>query len=253
MLPLARRNTIKEILTEKKSVTVSELSKNFKVTEETIRKDLQLLEEEGFLNRTYGGAYISEIVKTDVNINIREHIHTEGKEKIAEASVILIKNGDSIFLDASTTCLHIAQKISSMKLTVATNSVKILNALANNQNINLVFIGGKIDTLSMSSVGIVAESNMNNYLFDKVFISCRALHLTHGITDSNEQQAQIRKIALTNSNKAILVCDYTKFDRVAFSKISTFTGINTIVVDKKLSSEWVKFLDSKNINLIQCD
>lgn len=253
MLPLARRNNIKEILAEKKSITVSELSKNFKVTEETIRKDLQALEEEGYLNRTYGGAYISEVVETDVNINIREHIHTEGKNKIAEESIKLISDGDSIFLDASTTCLHIAQKISDMRLTVATNSVKILNELVKKPNINLVFIGGKIDLRSMASVGTVAEANMNNYLFNKVFISCRALHLTHGITDSNEQQAQIRKIALTNSNKSILVCDYTKFDRVAFSKISSFNGINTVVVDRKLSKEWVEFFDSNNTKLIQCD
>lgn len=253
MLPVARKNKIKEIITEKKSVIVGELAKLFKVTEETIRKDLQLLEEEGFLTRTYGGAYISDGVQNDVDINLREHIYIEGKQKIAQMCKKYINNGDSIFLDASTTSLYIASSIKDKRLTVTTNSIKIMELLSNNQNIKLVIIGGTISYPSMSALGRNAESNMHNYFFDAAFISCRALSMTHGITDSNEQQAEIRKIAIDHSNHTYLVADYTKFDRMAFTKICDFTNIHTLVVDKTLTQEWHSFLEARNINLVECD
>lgn len=253
MLPIARRNKIKEIITEKKSVIVSELAKSFKVTEETIRKDLQQLEEEGFLTRTYGGAYISDGVQNDVDINLREHIYIEGKQKIAQMCVNYINNGDSIFLDASTTSLYIASNLKEKRLTVTTNSIKIMNLLADNPNIKLIIIGGRVEHPSMSALGRNAEFNMNNYFFDAAFISCRAVNILHGITDSNEQQAEIRKIAINHSNHTYLVADYTKFDRTAFTKICDFDVIDTLIVDKPLSQEWVNYLKNFETKLIECD
>jgi DeoR/GlpR family transcriptional regulator of sugar metabolism len=253
MLPIARKSKIKEIITEKKSVTVSELSKSFKVTEETIRKDLQTLEEEGFLTRTYGGAYVSDGVENDVDVTLREHIHIEGKQKIASQCLNYINNGDSIFLDASTTSLYIAESLKSKRLTVTTNSIKIIEHLGNNPNIKLIIIGGRIEQPSMSALGRNAESNMNNYFFDAAFISCRALSMQHGITDSNELQAEIRKIAIEHSNKAFLVADYTKFDRTAFTKICDYKAIDTLIVDRALTDDWKSFLRSYDVNLIECE
>jgi DeoR/GlpR family transcriptional regulator of sugar metabolism len=253
MLPITRRNTIKSIITEKKSVTVSELAKTFSVTEETIRKDLQQLEGEGFLTRTYGGAYISGGVENDVDVNLREHIHIEGKESIAQLCLQYINNGDSIFLDASTTSLHIASNLKDKRLTVTTNSIKVMELLSKNPNIKLVIIGGRVERPSMSALGRNAESNLRNYFFDTAFISCRALNMQHGITDSNEQQAEVRKIVIEHSNYTYLVADYTKFDRTAFTKICDFDKINALVVDKTLSPEWHDFLKNININLIECE
>lgn len=252
MLPIARKNKIKELILEKKSVTVAELTKLFKVTEETIRRDLKQLEDEGLLTRTYGGAYISEGVQNDVDVSLREYIHVEGKQKIATQCLNFIKSGDSIFLDASTTSLVIASMLDNMKLTVVTNSMKIVNTLSDNPNINVVVIGGTLSRSSFSNLGRNAELNLENYFFDTAFISCRSISMKHGITDSNEQQAGIRKLAAEHGNKAFLVADYTKFDRTSFASICDFSDINAIIVDKKLSDEWREFLDERNIQLIEC-
>ena len=251
VLPITRKNKIKELITEKKSVTVSELTNLFNVTDETIRRDLQQLEKEGFLYRAYGGAYISEGVENDVDVNIREHIHIEGKQKIANSCIKFIKNGDSIFLDSSTTSLGIASLLKGFKLTVTTNSIKIANKLYEFEDINVVLIGGKITHPSMSCLGRIAESNLKNYFFDICFTSCRALNMNHGITDSNELQAEIRKLAIEHANKTFLVADYTKFDRTAFTRICDFSKINTIVVDNELSEEWREFLKTENVDLIE--
>lgn len=253
MLPIARKNKIKEIITEKKSVIVNELAALFKVTEETIRKDLQQLEEEGFLTRTYGGAYISDGVENDVDVNLREHIQVEGKQKIANMCLNYIHSGDSIFLDASTTSLYIASSLKGKRLTVTTNSIKIVSMLSDDPNIKLVIIGGRIEQPSMSALGRNAESNLSNYFFDAAFISCRAISMIHGITDSNEQQAQIRKLAIEHSNHTYLVADYTKFDRTAFTKICEFNSINTMISDKPLSQEWHDFAKNSDIILIECE
>ena len=106
MLAVARKTKIKDLLLEKKSVTVTELSKKYNVTEETIRRDLQQLENEGFLTRTYGGAYIQDGVLNDIDLTLRETACVESKEAIGIKCTELIHHGDTIFLDASTYQLH---------------------------------------------------------------------------------------------------------------------------------------------------
>lgn len=253
MIPIARKNKIKELIIEKKSITVAELTELFQVTEETIRRDLKQLEDEDFLKRTYGGAYISDGVKHDVDVSIREHIHVEGKEKIARRCLTYINNGDSIFLDGSTTSLVLASMLMKKKLTVVTNSIKIVNTLVENPDIHVVIIGGTLKPSSLTNVGRNAEYNMSYYYFDSAFISCRAVDMRHGITDSNEQQAAIRKLAADHAKHVYLVADYTKFDQTAFTKICEFDMVNTIVVDEPLSVEWGGFLKNQNINLIDYD
>lgn len=235
-----------------KNATVAELRDMFQVTEETIRRDLKQLESEGFLTRIYGGAYILEGVQNDVDVNLREHIYVEGKQKIARQCVEFIQHGDSIFLDASTTSLFIAKMLGSRRITVVTNSIKITNALVENPNVHLVVIGGSISARSMSALGRNAEQNMNRYYFDKAFISCRSVSMQQGITDSNEQQAEIRRLAIERANQAYLVADITKFNRASFASIAGFEKINAVVVDEHPGDEWRTFLDELGVELVVC-
>ncbi|MGZ9586927.1 DeoR/GlpR family DNA-binding transcription regulator [Paenibacillus marinisediminis] len=253
MLPIARKSKIKEIILEKKNVTVSELAGLFSVTEETIRRDLKQLEDEGVLTRTYGGAYISDGVQNDVNFNLREHIHVEGKKKIAEKCVQFINNGDSIFLDASSTSLYIANMLRDKRITIVTNSIKIVNALIDSTSVHLVILGGSISPSSMSSLGRNTELSINSYYFDLAFISCRSISMQHGITDSNEQQAEVRRLAVERANKAFLIADYTKFDRTSFASICGFDQIDTLIVDQALSPDWHRHLEHHSISLHECN
>lgn len=251
MLAITRKNKIKEIIIQKKSVTVSELSKTFNVTEETIRRDLQLLEEDGFLKRIYGGAYIDESVQSDASVSLREKILVKDKEKIAKECIPLIKDGDSIFLDSSTTSLYIAMKIAKKRISVITNSLKIAMLLSSSENIKLFLIGGVFDNYSMSFLGGSVLQDMKRYFFDKAFVSCSSVHMKFGITDSNEQQAEIRRIAIEHSNRTFLVVDHTKFNRTSFSLIAPLSSIDAMVVNRPLSDEWTNLLQELNIELIQ--
>lgn len=252
MLPVARRAKIKEMILEKKNVTVSELALLYQVTEETIRRDLKLLEDEGVLTRTYGGAYITDGVQNDVNFNLREHIHVDGKKKIAEQCVSLINNGDSIFLDASSTSLYIANLLRDMRITVVTNSIKIVNALIESPSVHIVILGGGVSNSSMSCLGRNTELSIQNYYFDSAFISCRSISMAHAITDSNEQQAEVRRLAIERANQVYLIADYTKFDRTSFARICGFDQINALIVDQALRPEWHQFLEAAAIKLYEC-
>jgi len=248
MLAVERKNKIKEILAEKKSITVTELTSYFDVSEETIRRDLKQLAANGFLNKTYGGAYITDGVQNDVNVNLREHIHVEGKTKIATKCLDIINVGDSIFLDASTTALFVANLLENKSYTVVTNSLKIINTLAEKSNIKTIVIGGNLAHTSLSNIGRSAEIALQNYFFDIAFISCRSISMKHGITDSNEQQASIRHLAASHGNKICLMLDHTKIDQTSFAKICNFDQIHHIITDKPLSTEWRQFLDAQNIH-----
>ena len=250
MLAMERISKIKELVINQGNVKVSDLAVLFEVTEETIRRDLQKLEDENFLVRSYGGAFINEGVKTDVDINLREFSHVEGKQKIARACLEYIKNGDSIFLDASTTSVFIANSLINKNITVVTNSLKIANILLPQNNINMMIIGGSLNRNNMSMLGRNTELNINNYFFDSSFISCRAISMEYGVMDSNEQQAEVRKIAIEHANKVYLVADYTKLGHTAFTNICRFDKVDYLIIDKTLSDEWQSFLTEQDVAFV---
>lgn len=252
MLAVTRKNKIRDILTERKSVTVTELSKTFEVTEETIRRDLKSLEDSGFLTRTYGGAFIQDGVENNVNISIREVAYTQSKTAIAKACRNIIHNGDSIFLDSSTTALFIAKAIHDMRLTVVTNSLLIVDELAEKETIRLICIGGSFSREAKAFHGTVALQALDCFYLDKTFMSCRSLSMEHGITDSSESIGIIRQKLLDRSNEIYLIADYSKFDKTSFLHICNFSALSGIVTDKNFSSEWITFLHKKNVKIIDC-
>lgn len=252
MLAVTRKNKIKDILIEKKSVTVTELSNTFDVTEETIRRDLKFLEDEGFLTRTYGGAFIQSGVENNVTVELREVAYTKSKEAIAKECRKLIHNGDSIFLDASTTALFVARAISNMRLTVVTNSLLIVNQLSDLDNIRVVCVGGTFSKDHKAFQGNMTIQALDNLFLDKTFMSCRSLSMEHGVTDSSEGQAMIHQKLLHRSNEVYLIADYSKFDKTSFINICDFDHLTGIVTDKVLSQEWKDFLLKKNTTFISC-
>ncbi|WIV13436.1 DeoR/GlpR family DNA-binding transcription regulator [Proteiniborus sp. MB09-C3] len=249
-----RREAILKQLAEDKSVLVRELSQKLNVTPETIRKDLTILEGEGKLIKTHGGAFTREGVKNDLDIRIRETIYLEAKEKIGKKCSDLINDGDTVILDASTTSLQIAKNIiNKSKVTVLTNSLKVADELSNYSNIKLVLLGGLLDHSSLSFVGNDAEKMLEKYFVDKAFVSCRGISMENGITDSNEFQAIIRRLMFKKGQKTYLIIDKTKFDVIAFSLIGDFSITDAVVAEEFLNEQWVDFFKANNIEMIKAD
>ncbi|MEM1484410.1 DeoR/GlpR family DNA-binding transcription regulator [Oscillospiraceae bacterium PP1C4] len=247
MLAMTRKTMIKEMILEHKSVTVSELARKFSVTEETIRRDLKVMEEAGFLIRTYGGAYIQDGVQNEIDIAVRETACVENKIRIAQTCAKLIHNGDSIFLDCSTTAFFICEQVKNMRITVLTNSLKVANFFAIYSNIHLIMMGGIFNNVNMSFVGKITTNALGDFYVDKAFISCRTLSIEHGVTDSNEQDADIRQMMLRRANEVYVIADYTKFNKTSFISVDNFENVDVVITDQPLDGRWHQFFEERKI------
>ncbi len=251
MLAIERRKKIYEYLHNSGSATVIELKALFDVGEETIRRDLKKMEEEGLLQRTYGGAFLDEGKHLVLPDKVRETVHIKGKTLIGTLCVDLIHNGDTIFLDGSTTCQYIAKAIVHKKnLIVITNAIKIASTLSEAQNIKVIFIGGTMRHNTLTFVGHTSKKLIREYFADKAFICCDGIHQNNGITDANEQEAEIRTSMLAQAEQRVLVADRTKFDKMSFKKIGEISDLDYLVTDKQLSDAWTEKLAKSNVKVI---
>lgn len=247
MLAITRRSAIKAQLLERKSVTITDLARYLQVTKETIRRDLRLMEEEGDLIRTHGGAYILDGVQNDIDISMRQVIKTEEKTIIAEKCSQHIQSGDSIFLDGSTTCWFVARQIISQNLTVLTTSLQIATILAASPSIKLIVIGGAFSPNSMSFQGDNTCKTLRSYYVDKAFMSCRSISMENGITDISENAAAIHRLVTQRSNCTYLVLDHSKVGHTSFAYACDITDVDAIICDRPLPQPWQDYLEERNI------
>lgn len=241
MLVAERRNLILEKIHADKRVIVSELSREYDVSEETIRRDLDRLEEDGHVIKSYGGAVINEKSSIDLPFNVRWKANPEGKQKIAELVSEEIEDGDHIMLDASTTAVFIAKNIKHKRhLTVITNAIEILLELADVQGWDIIVPGGLLKPNSMSLIGKKALDGIDSYHVDKVFFSCKGIDLKNGITDGNVETGGVKQSMIAAADKIYLAVDSSKFGRTAFSKICGLGSVDYIVTDKRPDGKWME-------------
>lgn len=251
LMPVERRKKVLEMVQELGSASVSELSIHFQVSEETIRRDLQLLEKDSLLSRAYGGAYLGGTVGQDVPFSLRRDTCKKEKEDIALSARAMIQSGDTIFLCPSTTSLMIAQAIKNIKnITVITNALFIANMLSEYEENRVICIGGELDKKRQTFSGCSTLETLNAFYADKAFVSCTGVSFEGGLTDSSEMQGQIRRIMLRHAQKRILIADHTKFGKTTLSSIAPLNDINCIICDKALSKNWMDLFQKYNIDFI---
>lgn len=250
MLVPERHKKIIHIVNENKTARVSELSKLLKVTEETIRRDLEKLESEGKLERTHGGAISTQEEEGDIPYFQREVMNQQEKMAVAKEAIKLIQADDIIFLDASSTALYLARLLPNQAITVLTNSIRVAVELANHTNIQVIVVGGNLSPSSLSLVGPLAVSTLERYHVNKVFFSCKGLHKQWGISDSNEQQAIVKRKMIEMADQKILLLDHTKLEKKAFAHIEREDIMNTIIIDSEADKEYLKYFEEKNITIL---
>lgn len=251
MLAIERRNAILEKLQAERRVVVSELSILFDVSEETIRRDLEKLENEGYAIKSYGGAVLNENANLDLPFNIRKNKNVVGKQKIAELLSDIIHDGDYLFLDASSTAVAIAKAIKHKKdITIITNSLEIAIELLEVPDCKVISTGGEIVSTAFGLVGHVTDKTIRSYYVDKAIVSSKGFELEKGFTDSDERHANNKRSMLESAKMKILAIDSSKFDRVAFAKIGDLRDITMIVTDEKPAEEWLKKMEEYQVECI---
>lgn len=238
MLAEERKERILKQLYEEGKVLVQELSKTINVSSETIRRDLKELENEGLLKRVHGGAVLTNKINGELSVNVRKNIFINSKKIIASKAIQYIADGSTIFLDSSTTSVEIAEELFQFNhLKVITNSLLIAETLSKANNIKLILIGGNFNKKNCSFVGHVAEKSFNHYLADTCFISSTGINEMGLLTDSNEQEAVIRKLMLERSVNKYYVLDNTKFYRSSTYIIGNLNLVTGILSNQPLPKE----------------
>ncbi|HIT89044.1 MAG TPA: DeoR/GlpR transcriptional regulator [Candidatus Merdenecus merdavium] len=252
MLAIERRNEILEKLQRDKRVVVGELSHHYEVSEETIRRDLEKLESEGYAIKSYGGAVLNENNNNiDLPFNIRKKKNIVGKQKIAELIKQMVHDQERIMLDASSTAVYIAKALKEKReLTLITNSIEIIIELFDQSDWHVLSTGGSAREGSFALVGPQTDKMLSSYHVDKAIISCKGLDLKAGITDSEELHARNKKTMLESAKEKILAMDSTKFDEIAFTQIGNLADLTTLVTDKKPEDSWLQALERMGIECI---
>ncbi len=251
MLAIERRNEILEKLQAERRVVVSELSQFYDVSEETIRRDLEKLVNDGFAIKSYGGAVINENVNIDLPFNVRKNHNVIGKQRIAELICEEVKDGESIMMDASSTAVYVSKALKGKKnLTLITNSVEIIIELFDVPEWKVLSTGGASREGSLALVGPQTDKMIRDYHVDKAIISCKGVDMKTGITDSDELLANNKRTMLEAAKEKILVVDSTKFDKTAFTSIGKLEDVTCIVTDKKPAAKWQQALKEKGIKCI---
>ena len=251
MLAIERKNEILKILQKEHRVLVSELSHRYEVTEETIRRDLDKLEKEGFVRKTYGGAVLKSNTNVEMPLKIREKTQRSEKAMIAAAVADLVEENDAIILDASSTSLVIAKALKKKKnIVVITNSIEILIEFAGSNNIKTISTGGVVRDASYSLTGKIAEDMLAHFNVDKVILSCKGIDLKKGCTDSNEEESYIKQAMNRAGMQTILAIDSSKFNQVFFAKGISLKEGDIVVTDKPLSLEWKENFQQKGVEVI---
>ena len=251
MLAIERRNAILEKLQAERRVVVSELSQIYKVSEETIRRDLEKLENDGFAIKSYGGAVINENANVDLPFNIRKKRNVISKQKIAEVISSRIKDGTSIMLDASSTAVYIAKALKERKnLTLITNSIEILIEMFDTPNVNVLSTGGAMREVSFALVGPQTDKMLNSYHVDMAIVSAKGFDLETGMTDTEELHANNKKTMLHAGREKVLAVDSSKFGKTAFTEIGTLEDISMVVTDAKPDEVWLQAFKEYGIECI---
>lgn len=252
MLASERKLKIIELLEQKHSVTVSELTQLFPVSLETIRRDLESLENEGLLKRVYGGAVSVKKMKNYEQFSRRSSENIEEKLELAKNAASMINSGDIIMLDTGTTAISLAKYIAGRfaSLTVITNSLSVFNILFGQPEYKLILTGGLYLSEEKAFYGHLAEDTLKQLHAGKCFLTPSAVSLNMGISDFVEELIPMQRQMLGSADKVFILADSTKIGTDAMMQIAPLNTSYTYITDSGLSEDIKNVYQQYNIEFM---
>lgn len=240
MLIFQRHQQILDILELQRFVTVQQLCDQLYVSGATIRRDLAEMEKQGLITRVRGGAVAADGLKGDKPYLLRSGENREKKLALCRLAQGLVSDGATLLMDASSTAAMLAAMLSGVRgLSVVTNGLKTINALTEHTDAKIYCSGGLL--LDASSMwGQTAISTISHYHADLLFFSCKGLDAVCGVTDSSEENAQIKRHMLRSAKKTVLLCDSSKLGRSYFCRICPPDDLDIIVTDAPPPPEFLQ-------------
>lgn len=238
-------------------IDVKKLADTFHVSKETIRRDLNILSENGLLLRTHGGAVLSRQEQvpasaSETPVSIRTVQNTSAKETICRYAAKFINDGDTIFVDNSTTCVYLYKNLSpEMQVTIITNSISFLAECAKvvNPNHTVVCLGGILKNSNLSFYGNITMKNAKQYYPNKAFISCTGIASKSRITDSGVQEIDIKRFLIEASKEVFLLADEKKFQPIGQIFLCEYSNIDYLVTTQDADYDYLGLSDSESAKI----
>ena len=252
MNSVERHQHIIKLINQKGHISVLDLCEQLQVSSVTIRKDLQFLEDGGFIHRTHGGATKNNPYQTDRPVVEKEKIHETEKVKIAKMASRLIAPNDSVIIGSGTTTQFFAREIKPEgTLTIVTSALNVTLELLKHQNVEVIQLGGNVRRTSSSVTGQYANMILDHFFCSKVFLGVDGIDMEYGISTTNAQEAMLNQKMIEIAQKVIVLADSSKFGRKSFGKIVDFSKIDMIISDS-IPADYQKLFDDLGIETLIC-
>jgi DeoR/GlpR family transcriptional regulator of sugar metabolism len=242
-----RREKIMQFLQEHKQIVVKDLARELTVSEGTLRTDLKILEDEGLLERTHGGAVLprTKAGSWENRTASRSDLNHEEKRAIGHKALEFVEQGQCILLDASSTVLELARALIDFDfLTVVTNGLEAAMELNRNPRINVILIGGVLRSGSKTVEGLLGKSILGEIHADLFFTSAEGFSVEEGMTDFSLYEADLKKLMASNAGKVIALVDHTKLGRRSIATSIQAHAVHTLITDSKADPDFIRRMGS---------
>lgn len=241
---------IESYIYEKKTATLDELCDVFKVSKNTIRRDIEQLLETANIKKTYGGVIVDSATKKElVSFEERNISNSSSKQKIALKAASFIEDGDIIFIDSGTTTSHILQFIKDKHITVLTNNLEVIFGAIPYDNIEIITLSGTLRRKTLSFTGVSAAKILEPYNINKAFLAATGVSI-NGLTNSSPDETRIKETAVQRSTKRYLLVDHSKFNVVSLLTYCRLNDLDAIISDELPPDDIAEALAEHKVELI---
>jgi len=251
MLKEERYQKIVDWVNEKSAVTVEELCDKFHISQPTVSRDLQNLNQAGKLVKTHGGAVsIATGLATEPSFTFRKTQFTKEKQRIAMKAAEYINPGETVIIDSGTTNFWMAEHLhNKQNVNVWTNDLHITLELINHENVNITLLGGKFRKKYFNTMGILTNKLLSNIHVDRLFIGVDAINVDSGLMVYSPEEAELKSLMIESAKETIVVCDHSKFEKMALVSFCPIEKVRKIITGKESDPEVIQVIREHNIDV----
>ena len=230
----------------------SDICKKFNVTMETVRRDIEELEIQGYLRKVYGGAIEGRVYGPEPSYNDRMVTRLNEKRSIAKKAIDILSPKEIVYLDGGTTTLEIAKEIrnTELEITVVTNSLPVAEILNSSKKTVVIFLGGTLSKDDMVVADLLNSDQINLFHFQKAIFGAASISSNQGVTDFNLNVATLKRRIMEKSDTLIIAADYSKFNSMIQYTVARYHEINYLVTDDKTDLEEIKKCEDSGICVV---
>ena len=230
---------------------LSDLADRLKVSVSTVRRDLDELEHQGYVQRIRGGAVYTSLIDPELPLDSRWHDHADEKRLIASAAVQLIEEGDMILLDMGSSNLYLADQLHGLKrITVVTNSLPAIWQLSKNTAINVVALGGELYHRESYFRGPLVEQILAQVRADKLFLGISSIEAEHGLSEAHYAEVPLKRAFIQVSKQRIVLAHGSKLGRASFFHVCPVSEADILVTDPSAEAAEIEKLEQAGLQVL---